>query len=108
MPAGGLVGQAVLDDEAYGQGHHAVRVAGLGQGVFGRVRREVAVAPGAVVLRVDQVEVTRSAADQVPHVVQDAREGAVTRAALPALRTVPVPEVAAAVNDLGFGQILWA
>src|SRR5262245_32018252 len=108
VPTGGLVRQAVLDDEPHGQRDDAVRVAGLGQRVLGGVRREVAAAAGAVMLRVDEVEVTRSGRDQVPQVVKDAREDTVTRAPLAASRAGLVFEVAAAANDFGLGQILWA
>ena len=41
MPAGGLIGQAVLDDEAHGQGHDAMGVVGFGQRIVGHVRVEV-------------------------------------------------------------------
>jgi hypothetical protein len=108
VPAGGLIRQAVLDDEAHGQRNNAMGVAGFGQRVFGRVRREVATALGAVMLRVDEMEVTRSGGDQVPHVVKDAREDTVARAPFPTSRAVLVLEVAAAPNDLGFRQILRA
>src|SRR5271156_5199543 len=74
VPAGGLIRQAVLDDEAHGQGNDTMRVAGFGQCVFGRVRCEVSAAVGAVMLRVDQMEVTRSGGEQVANVVKDTRE----------------------------------
>jgi hypothetical protein len=108
VPARGLIGQAVFDDEAHGQGNDTMRVAAFGQRVCGHVRREVSAALGAVMLRVDKMEVTRSGGDQVPHVVKNTREDTVAWATFPASRTLLVFEVAAAPNDLGFRQILWA
>src|SRR5438270_1926292 len=95
VPAGGLIRQTVLDDEAYGQGHDTMAVAGFGEGVFGRIGRKVAAALGAVMLRVDKVDVTRSRGNQVPHVMEDTPEDPVAWASLPAARTGLVFEVTA-------------
>jgi hypothetical protein len=107
VPAGGLIRQTVLDDEAYGQGDDTLRVAGLGERVGGGIRREVSAALGAVMLRVVKMDVTRSGGDQVSHVMQDTGENTVAWASFPAAGTGLVFEVAAAPNDLGFRQIFW-
>ena len=65
MPTGRLIGQAVLHDEAHGQGYDAVRVAGFGQTIFRGVRVKELVALGAAVLRIDQVDIAGLARNEV-------------------------------------------
>jgi hypothetical protein len=69
MPAGGLIGQAVLDDESHRDGNDTVRVERLGQGILGRVRVKEPIASGAAMLRVDELEITRSARNEVAQVM---------------------------------------
>jgi hypothetical protein len=105
MPAGGLIRQTVLHDEAHGQRDHTMGVMGLGQRVVRHVGVEVFPATAAMMLRVHQMDVTRSGGNQVSDVVQDAGEDTVSAAALAALRAGPMAEVPAAGNDLRCGQI---
>jgi hypothetical protein len=100
MPTGGLIGQAVLHDQADGQGHDAVRVAGFGQTIFGGVRVKEPVALGAAVLRIDQFDVAGLPRHEVSHVMQYASVGPIAKARLAALRAREMLEVATAAHDL--------
>src|SRR5262245_1062763 len=82
-------------------------VVGIGQGIVRCVRVEVLAAAGAVMLRVDEVDVTRAGGNQIPDVVQGAGEDPVATATLAAARTGSVFVVAAAADDLRFGQVCW-
>src|SRR5262249_52300813 len=70
-------------------------------------RVEVLAAAGAVMLRVDEVDVTRAGGDQVADVVQGAGEDPVSTTALAAARTGSVFVVPAPSDDLRFGQVCW-
>ena len=61
VPGGGLVGQAVLGDQADGQVLDAAGVVALGPGQVGEVDGEVAVAVGAVMLGVSDEQVDGAA-----------------------------------------------
>src|SRR5947209_6746384 len=100
MPTGGLVGQAVLDDESHRQGHDAMRIAGSRQGVLGRVGVEEFLAAGATVLRILHMNVAGTAAHEVADVVQDARVHGLPKTRFATMWTRAVCEVAAAPNDL--------
>jgi hypothetical protein len=106
VPAGGLIGQAVLHNEPNGQCNDTMGVMGLGQGVVGHVRVEVLPAASATMLRVDDVDIARATSNQVSHVMQNAFACTVAEAGLVADRTTATPEVPAPAHDLGFGQIL--
>ena len=105
-PAGGLVGQAVLDDEADGPGHDPLGVMAAGGGQVATVGVEVLAAGGAVVLGVGQDDVARPPGGEVAEVVERALEDAVAVGAVVAARAGPPPKVAAALAGLGLGQIL--
>ncbi len=107
MPTGRLIGQAILHDQSHGQGNDAMRVMGLGQSVVRRVCVEDLAAHGAAVPRVDQMDVARPRRNQIAHVMQDARNHTVTKAALPTVRTRATLEVATALNDRRWWQIFW-
>jgi hypothetical protein len=66
VPAGGLIRQAILDDESHREGNDTMGVVRLGQGVVGHVRVEVLAAARATMLRVDKVDVTRTTGDEIP------------------------------------------
>jgi hypothetical protein len=106
VPAGGLVGQAVLDDEANGRGHDPFGVMAAGRGQVAAVGVEVLAAGGAVVLGVGQDDVARPPDGKVAEVVERTSEDAVTVGAVAAARAGPPPVVAAAPAGLGLGQIL--
>jgi len=71
VPAGGLIGQAVLHDESHGQRNDAMRVMGLGQGVVGHVRVEILEALGTAMLGVNEVDVARPTGNQIADIVED-------------------------------------
>jgi hypothetical protein len=105
-PAGGLVGQAVLDDETDGQSHDPFGVMTAGGGQVATVGVEVLTAGGAVVLGVGQDDVTWPRGGEVAEVVECAWEDAVAIGTVAAARARPPPIVAAALAGLGLGQIL--
>jgi hypothetical protein len=82
-----------------------MRIVGLGQRVFGRVRVEEAVALGAAMLGVDEFDVARPTSDEVAHVMQQAAAGAISKARLAAPRTGEMWIVATASDNLCFWQI---
>ena len=79
-----------------------MRVVGFGQCVVGSIRIEELLALGAVMLRVDQVDVMRPTGEQVAEVVQHAREGPIAETRFSAARTGTLLKVAAASENLGF------
>jgi hypothetical protein len=105
MPTGGLIRQAVLDDESHGHADNTVSVVGLGQGVVGHVRVEMLPTARAMMLRVDQMNLARPPSHDVADVVQDALSGSAAKTGFAATGTRSMREVPAAMNDFGFGQI---
>jgi hypothetical protein len=97
-----LIGQAVLDHEANGNGNNAMGIVSFGQSVVGGVRVEEFFALGALMLRVDEVNVVRPTGDQVAEVVQNARGCPVAETRFSTAWTGTLPKVAAALDDLGF------
>jgi len=79
---------------------------GFGQGVVGHVGVEVFPTARATMLRVNEVNVARPPGNQVAHIMQDASGGSATETGFVTTRTRAMREVASAMNDLGFGQIL--
>jgi hypothetical protein len=106
VPAGGLVGQAVLDDEADGQGHDPFGVTAAGRGQVDTVGVEVLAALRAEVLGVGQDQVGGPPGDEVAEVVEGALEDAIAVGAVTATGTGPSSEVAASLADLGCWQVL--
>jgi hypothetical protein len=107
VPTGGLIRQAILHDDAYGQGNDAMRVVSLGQGVVGHVCVEILAATSAMMLRVGKVDVAGATGHQIPDVMQDASEHSVSSATLAASRTRPMFVIVTALNDPCSRQILW-
>src|SRR5262249_38443472 len=105
-PAGGLVRQAVLDDEADRRGDDAFGVVGAGGGQGGAVGVEVLAALRAEVLRVGQEEVAGASRDEVTEVVERAPEDPVAVGAVAAAWAKPPAVVAATFTKSGLGQIL--
>ena len=105
MPTGGLVGQAILDDEAHRQGNDAMGIAGSRQSVLGRVGVEELLAAGATVLRILQMNVAGTADNEVANVMQDARVHGLPKTRLATMWTRAVCEVAAPPNDLRWRQL---
>lgn len=102
VPTGRLIRQAILDHKANSNRDDAMRVVGFGQGVVGRVGVEELFALGALMLRVDQMNVMRPIANQVAEIVQDARESPIAETRFSTARTWPLLKVATAWDDLGF------
>jgi hypothetical protein len=100
VPAGPLIGQAVLDHEPNGRGHNTMGVAGLGRSQVGHVGREIAAAPGTVMLGVGDLEVAGPARQGVAQIMQSAGEDPVPGARLAALRTGPMLVVSTAPDQL--------
>jgi hypothetical protein len=105
MPAGGLIGQAILHNEAHGQGNDAMGVMGLGQGVVGHVGVEMLPTAGATMLGVHKVDVTWPTGHQVANVMQNSLARSAAKAGLATKGTRAMREVPGAANDLGFGKI---
>jgi hypothetical protein len=105
-PAGGLIRQAVLDDEADRRGDDAFGVVAAGGGQVGAVGVEVLAALRAEVLGVGQDQVAGPPGDEVAEVVERALGDTVAVGAVATAGTGPSSEVAAALADLGFWQVL--
>src|SRR5829696_3713001 len=69
VPAGGLVRQAVLGDQADGQSLAAAGVQALGQSQVGQIGAEVAIAVGAAVLGVGDDKIDGAVRARVAQVV---------------------------------------
>jgi hypothetical protein len=105
VPTRGLIWQAILDDEAYGQGNDAVGVMGLGQGIVGHVRVEILATAGTAMLGKNELNVTRPTGNQVPNVMECSLASAIAETGLATNGARPMREIAAAKNDLRFRQI---
>jgi hypothetical protein len=105
MPTRGLIRQAIFHDEAHGQGHDAVRVAGFGQTIFRGVGVKELVTLGTAVLRIEQDDIAGLPRDQIAHVMQHAGAGPIAKARLAALRAWEMFEVATATHDLCLREI---
>jgi hypothetical protein len=105
MPAGSLIRQAILHDEAYGQRNNTMGVMGFGQSIVGHVGVEVFATGSAVMLGVGDVNIPRTPQYEISNVVQNALPRSIPVARLAALRTRPMLEVATSGYDFRFGQI---
>jgi hypothetical protein len=105
-PTGGLIRQAVFDDEADGRGDDPPGVVAAGCGPVGAGGVEVLAALRAEVLGVGQNEVAGPPGDEVTEVVEGSLEDPVAVGAVVATRAGSTAIVAAAVAELGLGQIL--
>jgi hypothetical protein len=70
VPRGGSGRQSVLDDQADGEGNHPVCVTTPREGHIGHVSVEIQAAEGAVMLRIEEVNLVGLPRHQIPHVVQ--------------------------------------
>jgi hypothetical protein len=105
-PAGGLIREAVLDDEADRRGDDAFGVVAAGSGQVGAVGVEVPAALRAEVLGVGQDQVAGPPGDEIPEVVEGALEDPVAVGAVAAAGARTPPIVAAASAEFGLGQVL--
>ena len=105
-PAGGLVGQAILDDEADRRGDDTPGIVAAGSGQVGAVGVEVPTALGTEVLGVGQDEVAGASGDEIAEVMERALEDPVAVGAVAAAWAGSASEVAAAFANPRFWQIL--
>jgi hypothetical protein len=105
VPAGGLIGQAVLHDEADRQRNDTMGVMSFGQSIVGHVGVEVFATCAAVMLGVGDVNIPRPPQYKIPDVVKDALACSIPIARLAAPRARPMLEVATSRYDFRFGQI---
>src|SRR5215470_11050807 len=101
MPARGLIGQPVLNNQAYRQGDDPMSVVRFGPGIVRHVRVERFPALGTAVLRILQVDIAGPAIHQIAHLMQHSGTDVMTITALPTVGAAPVCEVATAPNDAG-------
>src|SRR5512135_3578657 len=104
-PAGGAVGQAVLDDQPDGGVDDAAGVVTAGVGHVGHVGVEVPAAPGAIVPGVEHDEVAGPSGEGVAEVVEGAAAPTIAVGAVAAARARPAAVVATAKADVGLGQV---
>src|SRR5512135_641301 len=105
-PAGGAVGQAVLDDQADGGVDDAAGVVTAGVGQVGHVGVEVPAALGAAVPRVEHDDVAGPAGEGIAEVVEGAAAQPIAVGAGAAAWAGPAAVVAAADADVGLGQVV--
>src|SRR5262249_8849097 len=105
-PAGGLIRQAVLDDQADRRGADPPGGMTARRGQAGGIRVEVLATGRAIVLRVGQDEVARTTADGVAQIVKGASKDLVPVGTMATTGTRSPPEVAAASADLGLREVL--
>ena len=72
MPTGGLIRQAIFNDEPDGQRDDAMGVMGFGQSIVGHVGVEVFATCAAVMLRVGDLNIPRPPKYEITNVVQHA------------------------------------
>ena len=105
MPTGRAIGQAILDDDADGDGHDTAGVVAGGHGQVEHVGVEVVVATRTAVLRVGDMQVTWPAGGGIAQIVQGSMSGSQTIGAAPALGADSAWEVAGSLDDPGFGKV---
>jgi hypothetical protein len=105
-PTGGAIRQAVLDDQSDGGVDDAACVVAAGFGQVGHVGIEVLAAAGAIMLGIDQDDITGPPGEGVAQVVESASCQAVAVGAMAASRTGPPAIIAALASDLGLGKIV--
>jgi hypothetical protein len=105
VPAGGTVGQAILDHEPHGEVHHAVGVLTAGWCQIGEVRAKVLATLRTGVLRIGDHKITRTPQVEIPQIMERPMRLLVpigrvttTRARLPLV-------VATVRDDLGLWQV---
>ena len=69
VPRGGPVRQSIFHDQAHSDGNDPVRIMAPGEGQIGRVGVEIMVAVGAVMLRIDEVDIVGAPGLQITQVV---------------------------------------
>src|SRR5512142_1277804 len=105
-PAGGAVGQAVLDDRPNGGVDDAAGVVTAGVGPVGHVGVEVPAAPGAIVPGVEHDEVAGPSGEGVSEVVEGPAAPTIAVGAVAAPRAGSAAVVPAAEADVGLGQVV--
>jgi hypothetical protein len=105
VPAGRLIGQAILHDQAHGQRNDTMGVMGFGQSIVGHVGVEVFATGGAVMLGVGDMNIPRPPQYEIPNIMQHPLPCSIPIARSAAPGTRPMVEVATSGNDFRLGQI---
>jgi hypothetical protein len=105
-PTGEAIRQAILNDQADGGVDDASGVVAAGVGEIGHVGIEVLAAAGAIMLGIDQDDITGSPGEGVAQVVKGASCQAVAVGAMAAAWAASPAVIAALAGDLGLGQIV--
>jgi hypothetical protein len=105
-PAGGLIRQAILDDQSDGRLDDPPGVVTARSGQIGHVGVEVLAAPGAEVLGIAQAKIDRPPRGAIPQVMEGPRDLTVAVGAVAASGAGTAAVVAAASEDLGLGEVV--
>src|SRR5262245_6449465 len=104
VPAGGTVGQAILDHEPHGEVYHAVGVVTAGWCQIGEVRAQVLATLRTVMLGRGHHQITRTPHVEIPHIMERPLRLLVPIGRVTTTRA-RLPEVVGAVGDnLGLWQ----
>jgi len=106
VPRGRPVRQSVFDDQADGQRQHPVGIVALRQGQVVHVGVEVAVALGAAMLGVRDMNIAGPPRSRISQIMERPLGGPHTIGPPPTLRAGPPTVIAAAPDRLGLWQIL--
>jgi hypothetical protein len=104
-PAGGLIRQAILDDQADGRLDDPPGIVTARSSQVGHVGVEVLAARGAEVLGIGQAEIDRPPRSAIPQVMEGPCDLTVAVGAVAAAGARPAAVVAAASQDLGLGEV---
>src|SRR5919201_2097019 len=105
VPAGGPVGQAVLDHKPHGEIHHAVGVLTAGWCQIGEVRAKVLATLRTVMLGIGHQQITRTPHVEIPQVMEHPMRLLVPIGRVTTTRA-RLPDVVATVGDnLGLWQV---
>src|ERR671925_1264258 len=105
VPAGGTVGQAVLDHEPHGEVHHAVGVLTAGWCQIGEVRAKVLATLRTVMLGIGHQQIPRTPHVEIPQIMERPMSLLVPIGRVTTTRA-RLPDVVATVrDDLGLWQV---
>ena len=104
-PTGGAIREAVLDHQSDGGVDDPPRIVTAVIGQVGHVDVEILAAWGAVMLRVDDDEITGSPREGIAEIVKGAACQAVTVRTVATVRTGSPTVIAATAANLGFGKV---
>src|SRR5215471_18973764 len=105
VPAGGPVGQAILDHEPHGEVHHAVGVLTAGWCQIGEVRAKVLATLRTVMLGIGHQQIPRTPHVEIPQIMQRPLRLLVPIGRVPTTRARSPEVVATVEDDLGLWQV---